>query len=195
MKTPWTSPLMERLSDQTEFRNEPASNQINVEFTETVEKDINDFEPESVIDNNFNPDPITDEIDNQEIKPVKTHEEFRREAEGIISLIDAGQTVFLPRLYLKDFTSIEIAICKQIEKDSLKKGYDVPDEYVTLFSAYKQVNELIDDIPYSESEKLMLIDPLTEILEKYNTSISPEWRLIAAIIAVSFPRLLPLFRR
>jgi len=127
--------------------------------------------------------------------PPRPFSDFKTEAEGIISLLDAGQVLFIPALYYrKRFDRIELAIAKQIALEREKnRQYQVPDEYADVMRRYDELQALISKIPYTPDERQMVITPLAEVLQKYNAALGPEWRLIGAIAALSFPRFLPLF--
>jgi hypothetical protein len=199
MKFPGTNEdLISRLTHKPEMKAEVASAFNPTQIENEPEP------PEAKIEtNDFDPDPAevkieTDPEPKPEIKtePVKPYSYYEREAKGIIGFLDGISTIFLPGVYKKRLITDEgIKRGEEIE-DLIKDGKrdELSAEDIRLMDHFIKVQAAIKEIPFKPEEKEMLIGPMAEVMQKYATALGPEWRLVFAVGAVSFPRLIPLWK-
>lgn len=157
-------------------------------------------EPPKVKADDFSPKP---EPPVQEAKPEVKQEEpkkpysfYEKQAVGFIGLLDGLSSSYLPVVYKKRLISEEGIKRAEEISDLIKSGKtdDLSDEDKLLMQHFVNVEKAIKAIPFTSEEKEMLIGPLAETMEKYSTALGPEWRLAIAVGAVTFPRILPLWR-
>lgn len=185
-----------RLSNPPEMKPEvnsegnQATQVINDPDPVRPEIKADDFEPKS--------EQPTQEVksDAKQDEPKKPFSFYEKQAVGFIGLLDGLSSSYLPVVYKK----------RLITEDGLKRAEEISelvkqgksdqlsDEDKMLMQHFVNVESAIRAIPFTSEEKEMLVGPLAETMEKYSTALGPEWRLAIAIGAVTFPRILPLWR-
>jgi hypothetical protein len=195
MKFPGTDDdLIARLSSPPQMKAEIGS-AFNPVFEENIPEPVSpkfdDFEPVPQSEPELEPEPAP------RPEPSKPYSYYLNEAKGIVGFLDGISSIFLPVQYKKRLIGEENLKKSQELSDSVKQGKNLNDFTEAerdLLNRYLKVDELIKSIPFQEDEKQMLIPPMAELMEKYSTAVGPEWRLMFAVGAVSFPRLLPLWK-
>lgn len=190
--------LIKRLVLQTEIKSEKiqVGTDDNYQEQETVFQ-TEDFEPE--------PKPFLNEPDpgSREHEAVKLEPEIKKplsyyenEARGIVGFIDGISTIFLPGIYKKRLIGTENLKRGEELEQAIRDGKqnELSEDDRVLMQLFVEVEKLIKEIPFKPEEKEMIIGPMSEVMQKYATTIGPEWRLAFAVGAVSFPRLIPLWR-
>lgn len=198
MKFPGTDDdLVSRLSSPPEMKAEvgTAFNPVRLE-NDTTNKEpafrTDDFEAEPVIE--IKTDPVQDEPIKPEIKRPLSY--YENEARGIIGFLDGISVIFLPGIYKKRLITTEGLKRSEEIAELIKAGKreELTNEDLKLIDHFTKVEAAIKAIPFKPEEKEMLIGPMAEVMQKYATTLGPEWRLAFAIGAVSFPRIIPLWK-
>ncbi len=151
-----------------------------------------DFQPEEPVN------PISDE--QPPIQPPKPLSYYKAEAEAIIHFIDGISKAYLPTLYRKKlFTLDEYNEAKALvqrvwdRKDNVIADFTDREQY--LYEKMQQLEGQVNDIPLSQAEKDIIIEPLAEVLQKHGGQTSPEGRLAFACLTVLGLRILPILSR
>lgn len=187
--------LIARLSSPPQMKTEvgTAFNPVADEFEpEPVPVRTDDFEPE--------PQPEPEAVPHKptpEPEPKRPFSYYENEARGMVGFLDGISSMFLPGMYKKRLIGEENLKRAEILNDSIQNGKSLNDCSVderVLIDQFIKVHELIKNVPLQSEEKQMLIPPLAELMQKYSTSVGPEWRLVFAAGAISIPRMIPLWK-
>lgn len=127
-----------------------------------------------------------------------TMSDYRIQAEGYVDILDLGNTMVLPGLYKRKLLTAEERSRIELIKRTTDSG-----QYATLSYEDQQldkklaeIQELIDNIPFTPEEKKKLIEALAKVLSYYGMTANPTTVLVLTLIAVEGARLLPfVFRK
>ena len=196
MKTP---NLIDILSEPTEHKQpsflETSENTktedfqtIDTEIPEPPKVNLDDFAPE--IEKRNPPEPVKPEV-----KKTLSFSEQKESAKMVVATYDAIQTLTFPFLYKKAlFSREELKMLNNIKVKMRQDGEtSLTEEEVQLYDKYTTLEDLSQNVGFTEEEAELIIQPLAKVFAKYNISIGPELLLIGSLATVSLPRFLPFF--
>jgi len=122
---------------------------------------------------------------------------IKEQAKLIIAFADGFQQLALPVAYQRSFFSKEDLEALKALKGRMEKQRDAPETVLTiedqeLYSKYRECQDTIDKLPFTEKEVNLMVDPTAEMMRKYNFKPGPEALFIGALFTVMGPRLAPL---
>ena len=165
------------------------------EARQEMAEDTQEREPQ--VDDNFNsdsePEPVgSDETvdDTEDNLPAKPYA-YRNQAKAYVNLLNVGNGMIFPKVYKKHFFSEpETVRLKQLADQSVSM---LSEADLKLQNKFAEVEELIQNIPFTDDEKNELIDALADVLRTQQVKGSPVATLIMALIVIEGARALPLF--
>jgi len=122
---------------------------------------------------------------------------YKEQAKLMIAFFDGLQGLVLPGAYQHSyFTDEEREKLKDFKKRLAVSGSQaetiITESDQEIYDKYQDVEELIDNLPFTEKEVKMLENPTAAYMEKYKFNPGPETALIMALLAVMGPRVAPL---
>ena len=183
--------ILEQLSRATEHRFEPAGIDSAPGATNP-----DDFQQ-------ANPDDFTKEAPPPPEPPVETPPEpkkpysyYQKEAAVLVNAMDGYAKHFLPNLYRKklfsetEYSEAKALLEKYMNIQGATKDIMTGKEKI-LAEKMERLDEMIKAIPTPEESKEVIIQPLAEILQEQEKTVSPYTRLMIAISMVYGPKILP----
>lgn len=182
--------LMKELSPPTELKPEPFNqgdfNNIFNRETPTPppppssDDFVSDPQPEP------EPEPPTD---------PPTPIDYKEQAKLMVAFLDGFQTLALPVAYQKAyFSNEEIERLKDLKKrmEQTPGAALLDSEDQEIYQKYVDCDQLTRNLPFTEKEVDILVNPLAAVMEKYRFTPGPETLLMGALFTVMAPRLAPL---
>lgn len=143
----------------------------------------------------FKEEPAPIEIEEPQAPAVPVN--YKEQARLMIAFVDGLQGLVLPGAYQHAyFTDEEKEKLKDLKKRLAISGSEsetvITENDHEIYEKYQDVEELIDNLPFTEKEIKMLESPAAAYMEKYKFNPGPETALIMALLAVMGPRVAPL---
>lgn len=117
-------------------------------------------------------------------------------AEMLVEGLQAIQVFVLPALYEREFFTPQerskIRLIIQKAGKNGKKEIELDDEDLILLNKANDYEEYRDKLPFTASEKKMLLKPLTKLFAQKGVAMSPTTAFIIALVVVSLPRWTPI---
>lgn len=125
---------------------------------------------------------------------------YAAQAELLIAFVDGIDCLIMPWGYQQSiFSREERKRLRQIktikESKSLKAFQELSEADKNLLERYNDYKELVEAIPFTNSEIEMTKIPLAAVMEKYKTNLGPEMLLMGAMFTLMAPRLMPMFNK
>lgn len=197
------------LIEELNRAGEPIKNEFDVN-PKDVEEVMNAQPPE------FDDDDDDDTIDatyeevgkegHQEPKAAPSTPEqkasYKRSAERYVKAFNSLLKVGLPGWYRSkimkkgDFEKInEYRKKKELDpRFNLEDAITSDDHLYKAFKRYEKLEEYINDAPLTADEQKDLVEPLSEVIEKYKfLQMGPEGQLLLSVGLIMLPRLEPMF--
>lgn len=117
-------------------------------------------------------------------------------AEMLVEGLQAIQVFVLPALYEREFFTPQerskIRLIIQKAGKNGKKEIELDDDDLILLNKANDYEEYRDKLPFTASEKKMLLKPLTKLFAQKGVAMSPTTAFIIALVVVSLPRWTPI---
>jgi hypothetical protein len=114
----------------------------------------------------------------------------------LVEGLQAIQVFVLPALYEREFFTpserSKIRLIIQKAGKNGKKEVELDDDDLILLNKANDYEEYRDKLPFSASEKKMLLKPLTKLFAQKGVAMSPTTAFIIALVVVSLPRWTPI---
>jgi hypothetical protein len=170
------------------------------------------FTPEAEPVQNVQPDP--DDFDEPEEEapeepqpeePVKDKSFYKRSAARMVkafsSLLKVGAKKVYKKSVLKPGDIEEMSeLKKRIELSGKPQDRAIADavsdndKLYHVFKRFEEYDRLVKEAPLTEEEQEILIEPLSEVIEKHKfLQAGPEAALLMAVLIIMLPRLEPMF--
>lgn len=182
--------LLSRLSQATEHRFEPSG--PDTAPGEPLHTDFSNIDPDD-----FTKPPV-DPLPEPEKKPEekKPFSFYRHEAAVLVEAMDGYAKHFLPDIYRKklfnpdEYEEARKLIEKYWNVSGVDKDSFTPREK-SLSEKMQRLDEMIRSIPTPPESREVIIQPLAEILQQQEATVSPMTRLLIAVVMIYGPKLLP----
>lgn len=170
-----------------------------------IKPEVDQLEPENPL-KEINPADFDENLPDEPAGPAMEperlpFEKYEQSARNAIMFIDVTQQIFLPWGYKNSlFKPGEFKKAKDLAKKyELAKQLQTDEAFTAadfqLIEKYKQAQDLINRVPFTDKEVKVLLEPLARVFEKYNVTLGPEAVLVSAAAYVIGPRLIPLFAK
>lgn len=123
--------------------------------------------------------------------------DYKEQAKMLVAFVDGFQLLALPVAYQKSyFTPEELERLKDLKR-RIEAQRENPETVIQeadheLYQKYLDCQDLIDKLPFTDREASLLVNPMAEVMKKYNMTPGPETLLMGALFTVMGPRLAPL---
>ena len=179
-----------------DFFAEVAAEQPADDFINELNEETRPVEEPEILDVPDAPDATgqPEEIDAPAAEPQsqKRFCTYDEEAALYVNLLSDSQKVMLPKLLEKSIITEDDK--ERFERlENLKEPAELSDEDNKTLQKYNFLGEYKESVALSDDEKETIKKPLAACLEMWQSSPSPTYALMFAIVTVEFSRVMPFF--
>lgn len=184
------------------------ANDQNVNLLDELEeatKPVDEFKPETEIDQEIDSDDFEETVDDvpetAQDDPVISAGGFKRMAKRWIQTFNVFQKTLLKPSYQRTILEKgDIEKMRSYRKDAELSKCDITDIYHENEESYHVIERFdkymkaVEDLPLTQEEIDDLTEPLSEVIQKYNSmQVGPEGQLLLAVLVIMLPRVEPVF--
>lgn len=170
---------------------QPADDFINELNEDTRPVEEEDFTLDMVNGDGEQPEQTEENVPTEEPEP-KRFFSFDEEAKLYVNLLSDSQKVVLPKILEKKIIDEhDRELCDEI--DTSKEPMEITKAHERAMKKRDFLNEYKNNVELTEDEKETIRKPLAACLEMWQSSPSPTYALLFAVVTVEFSRALPFF--